>query len=103
MNIDVLFSVGRAYNVKRIDVLKGESFTVTTNAPEGTRWFADNDKVLTIEAEGNKALIKADNTGASEIHFVNGGNAVDDILYINVVESLELAESLNATGENEPK
>ena len=99
MNIDVLTSVSKSYNVKKIDILKGQSFTLLTDGPQDIRWFSDNDSVLDITATGNKANILAANTGQSQIMFIDSANGLADNFFVNVVDSLEQAETLNATGE----
>ncbi len=103
MQIDVIFSIARAYNVKRVDVLKGQSFAVVTDAPAGARWFADNDPTISLQVTGPKGLVTANETGVSEIQFQDAGGTILDRLLINVVETLEQAETLVTTGETEPK
>lgn len=103
MNIDVLFSVAKVYNVKKIDVLKGQVFDVLTDAPAETRWFSDNDAVLSIVDNGQRANITALSSGKSTILFMDNGDGVTDKMVINVVDSLEPAAALNATGEAIPK
>ncbi len=103
MKIDVTFSRARAYDVKRIDVIKGESFAVGTDAPEGVRWFSDSDAVLSLQVTGGKGLITASETGVSEIQFQDAGGTILDRLLINVTETLEQAETLVTTGETQPK
>jgi hypothetical protein len=98
MNIDVLTSVSKSYNVKKIDILKGQSFTLLTDAPDDIRWFSDQDNVLNITATGKKANIVAANTGQSQIMFIDSANGLADNFFVNVVETLEQAETLNPSG-----
>jgi hypothetical protein len=84
MKANFIFPNVTAYDVEKVDVLVGETFTI--NLPEETEpveFFFNNDSVLEITAEGTKAIVKA----------LSGGDCViklerdDDVLkklYISV-------------------
>jgi len=60
MKANFIFPNVTAYDVEKVDVLVGETFTI--NLPDETEavdFFFNNDSVLDISAEGTKAIIKA--------------------------------------------
>lgn len=90
MIIDVAFKNAKVFNVQdRIDVVKGEAFTLFTDAPENTRWFTDNDPVLSVKAQGQNAGFSADAIGPSTIFLIGDADALLKKLQINVVASIE--------------
>jgi hypothetical protein len=68
MKANFIFPNVTAYDVEKVDVLVGETFTI--NLPEETNpvdFFFNNDSVLDIKAEGTKAIVKALSFGDSVI------------------------------------
>jgi hypothetical protein len=60
MKANFIFPNVTAYDVEKVDVLVGETFTI--NLPDETEpvdFFFNNDSVLEINAEGTKAIVKA--------------------------------------------
>lgn len=97
MQIDILFSVAKAYGVKKIDVLKGQSFAILTDGPDDMRWFSDNDPVLDITVTGKTASVVAAATGLSTILLIGANDGLLERISVNVVETLEPATNLGVT------
>jgi len=97
--MDVAFKNAKVFNIRdRIDVVKGEPFTLFTDAPDNTRWFTDNDPVLAVTAKGKNADFSADAIGTSTIFLIGEANVLIKELTVNVVASIEPpAVSLNTT------
>lgn len=104
MQVNAIFSNVKAYDITKIDVVKGQSFSLESDAPDGVRLFSDNDPALAIEVTGNGAKVSADNLGSSELVYVDSNWNRLKVLNITVVASTEPATSLNVTaGEAIPK
>lgn len=100
MNVDVIFSNARVYNIDRFDVLKGETFSLLTDRDEVSVWFSNNDPVLniTVKDDGKSAEIKATETGDSMILIMDSLFFVVKKISILVVDSIDQAANLNVTG-----
>ena len=94
MILNVLFDNATVYDFKKLDVVIGEKFVVeAVDFNDGTQWFFDNDPVLEIIPEFNKAAITAKQEGTSTILFIRGNQIVDklEITVVNpVVLNLEI-------------
>lgn len=90
MILNVLFDNATVYDFKKLDVAVGEKFVVeAVDFSDGTQWFFDNDPVLEIIPESNKAAITAKQEGTSTILFIRG-NQIIDKLEITVVNPVTL-------------
>lgn len=88
--MDVAFKNAKVFNVQdRIDVVKGEPFSLLTDLPANTRWFSDNDPVLSVNAIGPEATLTADTIGSSTLLLLDDADALLKKLKINVVASVE--------------
>lgn len=73
----------------KVKILMGQTVYVTTNAPEGTQWFFDNDEVLALDVFGSDAEIEAETTGRSTILLMDSKKNILKELSIEVVEAIE--------------
>lgn len=90
MILNVLFDNATVYDFEKLDVAIGEKFVIeAVDFTEDTRWFFDNDPVLEIIPESNKAAITAKQEGTSTILFIRG-NQIIDSLQITVVNPVIL-------------
>ncbi len=100
MQADIIFDNVKAYDVIKFDVRLGESFKIelTDNAPEGIRWFFDNDPTLNIivDPSGFSASLKATSIGKSEIQLQHN-NSVIKTLFVEVYD--QIAVSLNPSAK----
>lgn len=97
MQVHAIFANVKAYDITKMDVVKGEKFSLESDAPEGVRWFSDNDPALALSVSGAGANVSADNVGRSEIAIVDSNWNRLKVLLITVVESTEKAANLNVT------
>lgn len=98
MNVDVIFTNARVYNIDKFDVLMGETFSLATDAQPNYLWFSDNDEVLQITVKGTNAEIKATKSGPSTILIMDNLFFVIKKVSILVVDSIEPATNLNISG-----
>lgn len=106
MQVDISFGNARVYNIEKVDVRKGEAFTIHTDAPSDSRWFADNDPVLSVVVSGTDAEVQANEIGTTTILIMDAGaSTAQKQLTIKVVaEILPVATDLGITaGQPEPK
>ena len=100
MQVDISFEFAKAYNVTKVDIVKGQKFSILTDTEEPTRWFADNDKVLSIDTVGNNSDCVADNLGTSVILIMNPDMQIIKELTIKVVDSIvEPAKDLGLSAD----
>lgn len=103
MQADISFEFAKVYNVEKADVVKGQSFSIDTDFAGVSKWFSDNDPVLSLKVNGNTAEAEAKETGTSTILIMNESMTVEKTLVINVVDSIEpKATDLSVTA-GEPK
>lgn len=89
MTVDVLFDFARVYNIKQIDVVKGQKFSLLTDLKAPSRWFSDNDPVLSMIVKDNSAEVEATAIGQTSILILGLDlGKVGDEIKINVVESI---------------
>lgn len=67
MQVDVSFGFAKVYNIESFDVVKGQKFSLLTDNTGESKWFSDNDPVLSLIVDGNNADVEATATGTSEI------------------------------------
>lgn len=106
MQVDVSFEFAKVYNVdKQIDVVRGEAFKLTTDLTGKTKWFSDQDQVLSLkqsDKEGENgdevgAEIKAEALGTSTILIMNENFGIIKELTVVVVDAINpMAVSLQA-------
>lgn len=100
MKVDVAFSFAKVYDVSRIDVVKGQKFSLVTDFTGVSKWFSDNDPVLDLKVTDNNADVEATAAGTSTVLIMDQNKAVLKELTIAVVEALApLATSLGLTAD----
>jgi hypothetical protein len=97
--MDVAFNNAKVFNIRdRIDVVKGQPFTLFTDIAQNVRWFTDQDPVLAVKANGPNADFTADNVGSSTVLLLGDADELLKKLTVNVVTSIEPpAVSLNTS------
>jgi hypothetical protein len=102
MKVDLSLKNAKVYDVDRIDVVKGETFSLTTDYDGHSRWFSDKDKVLKIFEADNAADIEATEIGASTIVIVGDQDfSVLKQITIRVVDAIvEPVKSLGLEAED---
>lgn len=108
MKIDLYLKNARIFDIAKqnvepvgydFEIVKGEQFSLLTDAPAGTRIFSSNDEVLTIKQSGTTFEISADNLGDAILVYT----AATDFNPLKVVklqvidEIVQPAVSLNLT------
>ncbi len=102
MQVNAIFGNVKIYDITKLDVVKGEKFKLTSDAPDGVRLFSSNDPALGISSNGTD--VSADSIGSSELVYVDSNWNRLKVLTITVVESTEQAANLNVSaGEPLPK
>lgn len=100
MNADISFEFAKAYDVNKVDVVKGQKFTINTDFDAVSKWFSDNDPVLDLNVTGNSAEVTAKQTGTSIILIMNEAFQEEKRLTIRVVdEILPVAADLGVTAD----
>jgi hypothetical protein len=98
MQVDITFEFAKAYNVEKIDVVKGQKFTINTDYTEPSKWFSDSDPVLSLVVDSGSAEAEAKELGLSTILIMNSGFEIQKTLTIKVVSSIEpMATALDVT------
>jgi hypothetical protein len=95
MVADLILANVRAYNVEKFDLRLGETCKIKLNATEPTKWFFDNDEVLSITVNKNTARVKALAKGDCEIQFQQGG-AIVKRLFASVFDNQATALNITA-------
>lgn len=105
MQVDISFEFARIYDVEKIDVVKGQTFALNTDYTEPSKWFSDNDPVLSLNVSGNNAEAEAKELGTSTILIMNEQWEIQKTLTIKVLSSIEpVATELSVSaGEAEEK
>lgn len=86
--VDVSFEFAKIYDVQtQLDVVLGQKFTVFTNFEGPGQWFANNDPVLKLDANGNNCGFETTALGKSIVRLMNEEVTVKK-LTINVVEAI---------------
>ena len=88
MQVDILFDFAKVYNVNTIDVVKGQKFALVTDLKAPSRWFSDNDPVLSMIVKDNNAEVEATGIGKTSILILGMDLAKLTEIKINVVESI---------------
>jgi hypothetical protein len=102
MHVDIAFEFAKVYNVEKVDVVKGQHFSLLTSFDPSVKWFSDNDPVLSLKVEGANAEASADNIGTSVIVLVDSEFAVLKKLTINVVDSIQAMASTLGVSSGDP-
>jgi len=97
MQIDILLSNVKVYDINRFDVVLDEKFSlISDDTTTDYRWFSDNDEVLNIVLSSkSSADVTATKEGQSTILIMDSSLAVIKTLTVSVKKSLEVATSLN--------
>jgi hypothetical protein len=103
MKVDVTFSVGKAYDISKIEVEQGEDFSLNTDATEPIKLFSDNDPALDIVQGGNGVEIHAGKIGKSTVLIMNNGFQTLKTVEIEVVEKVEAAATTLNLSADQPK
>jgi len=97
MQVDVVFDFARVYTVdNKIDVVKGQKFSLLTDLIGDSKWFSDNDHVLAIVVTGNNADVEATDIGTSTILIMGLNFGIHKELTITVVETVDRAINIGA-------
>jgi hypothetical protein len=101
MTFDVILNNATAYNVSKMDIKRGEVFTVRLSGIENPEWYSNNDPVLDIReaVDGNSAIVTAKAIGDSVIQIQNDGRVIGK-LYLSIFDTI--ANSLGITA-SEPE
>jgi hypothetical protein len=107
MLVDIVLKNAKVFNVEHMQIVKGEKFSLLTDATSPIRWFSDNDPVLSIDVLGANADLSADQLGNSTIFIFDSaipapGQAPTLLknLYIEVVSATDQAAILNTSAGN---
>jgi len=105
MQVDITFDFAKVYNIEKADIAVGQKFTLTTDFTAASKWFSDNDPVLSLKVTGNSAEDEAMQTGTSTILIMNEVNGIEKTLVFKVVDSIQpMAADLGLrAGEPETK
>lgn len=104
MNVDIALSNARIYSISRIDVVKGEKFSLFTDNTGISQWFSDNDQVLALSVKGQNADVEAMAVGNSTLLIMGEGRAILKELAITVLDAIEpRATSLGLTADTPVK
>ena len=93
MNIDFIFGNVRAYNLTSVQVKKGETFYIASDLPENSKWFFDNDQVLSMKVLGKDTEVIAEDAGESTILLMDAKHNILGKLFVEVVDKIELPAS----------
>lgn len=91
MVVDIYFEFAKVYNIERFEVVKGQKFSLQSDATEKIKWFSDNDPVLSIETsqQGTSVTAEATAVGETTILIMNEGFSELKRLSIRVVDKIE--------------
>jgi hypothetical protein len=105
MQVDITFDFAKVYNIDKADVVQGQRFTLNTDYAAASKWYSDNDPVLSLKVSGNSAEVEAKETGTSTILIMNEANGIEKTLVFKVVDSIQpMAADLGLkAGEPETK
>lgn len=70
MQVDLSLSNAKVYDIEKVDIVKGQKFSLLTDYTEPSRWFFDQDQVLNVTQEANSADVEATEIGTSTIIIV---------------------------------
>lgn len=87
MRIDLIFPFAKVYNVHRVSVMQGQTFSF--KIPVRYKVFSDNDEVLSIKKENELVTITTAELGRSTILILNDDLFLRGKLFIRVVPELE--------------
>jgi membrane carboxypeptidase/penicillin-binding protein PbpC len=99
MQVDVVFQFAKVYDITRIDVVKGQKFSLETDSVKPLSWFANNDKVLSLDKEGINAEVTASGVGTSTILLMDGEQAIKKLTISVIEEILPEATSLGLSAD----
>ncbi len=103
MKVDVVFAFAKVYNVdERIDVVKGQKFSLNTDFIGTSKWFSDNDPVIALKISGNSAEVEATEEGSSVILIMDESKNVQKELTISVLAAIvPEATALNMSADTQ--
>lgn len=100
MQVDINFAYAKVYDMHRAEIVLGQKFSLFANFEGEKKWFADNDKVLALGADGNKAEVEATGVGTSVILIMTPQLRVLKKITIIVVDAIaEPAKELGVTAD----
>jgi len=89
MQVDITFDFAKVYNIEKADIVLGQKFRLDTDFSQPSKWFSDNDPVLSLIVSGNSAEVEAKQTGTSTILIMNEANGIEKTLVFKVVDSIQ--------------
>jgi hypothetical protein len=84
MVIDITLSNAKVYDISKVDILLGETFTLNTNGDGSEDITSDHDNVLEITELGPNCKCVAKTVGISTIRWMNQADQVIDKVLITV-------------------
>jgi hypothetical protein len=105
MKVDISLDNVKVYNIEdRVDIVKGEKFSLFTDATQPIHFFSNNDFVLDLKDTGKDLEGEAKEIGTSTILMMDSDFQRLKTININVVASVEMVSNLGITfGQPEPK
>lgn len=107
MLVDLILKNAKVFNVEHMQIVKGEKFSLLTDATNPIRWFSDNDPVLSMTVLGQNADLSADDLGNSTLLLLDAAppppGALPTLLktlFIEVVSATDQAAKLNTSAGN---
>lgn len=104
--VDITLSNARIYDVKSIEIAKGEKFTLDAIVPSGHpidtiyEVFSNNDGVLNLDVRKNTIKAEAVSEGGSAILLMDSNRQIMKTIVVTVMSSItELASTLEFTPE----
>jgi membrane carboxypeptidase/penicillin-binding protein PbpC len=88
MQVDVIFDNAKVYDVNRMEVAQGQNFQLITDYTAPSRWFLDNDEVLSAKVRGNNAELSANEKGTSTLLIMDEQFQTIKTLTISVVDAV---------------
>lgn len=109
MKINFVFDFAKIYYPEftadiNIDIVKGQPFEIHTDSPTDIDFTANNDPVLDLIDDGKNIKAVAAQVGISRIIIMDSNLSHLKVIYINVVETVDMVSTLGLTvGNPEPK
>lgn len=88
MQVDISLKNARIYNVDKVDIVVGEKFILDTDLTIPSKWFSDNDPVLSLAVGDISVEGTADKVGTSTILIMDENFQILKTLKFNVVEAI---------------
>ncbi len=100
MNVDISFDFAKIFNIQKwVHVVKGQKFSLFTDAEGEIKFFTDNDPVLNLSPTGPNVDIEATELGDSTLLILDNNFSVIKEIVFSVVSSINPAEKLGLTAD----